>query len=139
MENKQVLGAGALLMLIIAVLSLGLWLSLFRKREPSSSKMQSTRAIIENIRESGDDTSIPRPVNFLFVGERSKLDKLAEYLNSVGYEKIPSNYSEPEKSLLVTRTMDVDSLVTTNIILKMENLAEEASVVFDGWETEPIK
>ena len=139
MENKGVLRVGAFLVLIFAVLALGLWFGLFRKREPSVSEMESTRAIIENIRKSGDDTSIPRPVHFLFVGERNKLDKLADYLNSVGYETIPSDYSEPENSLLVTRTMDVDSLLTTNIIPKMENLAEEASVVFDGWETEPIK
>jgi hypothetical protein len=103
------------------------------------SKIDTTKKNIDHMRDLGEDTSIARPVDFLFVGDSVNLSFVETELEKKGFKRIPSNYPEPEKSLLVSKILEVDLLLTTDIISEMESLAKQNSVVFDGWETIPAK
>ena len=109
------------------------------KSSVGKSKIETTHNVVDHMRKMGEDTSISRPVNFLFISEKKEFASLENDLTLLGFKKIPSNYSEPEKSLLVTKNLDIDSLINTNIISQMLDLANKYLVTFDGWETIPVK
>lgn len=110
----------------------------FKKKNTTNSINPRAHGFIVDSKKIGDDTSIPRPVDFLFIGEKDNLDQVLKQLTSKGFKQIESNYSEPEKSIMVSKTMNIDSFITNDVITHLESVADKYSVLFDGWETSPV-
>ncbi len=101
--------------------------------EEQQARIASDERTFEALAEQGADFAKDHLVDFFFVGDEDRLEKLAQILIAQGYQKNAEHAVEQE--ILVQRMFTLNTLRSQEITKELHNLAKIQGVAFDGWGT----
>jgi regulator of RNase E activity RraB len=94
------------------------------------------KEITNRLIEHGSDPEKEHAIEFAFFGDWSNMNKLKEVLLTQGYTQ-DSNQSDHMLIMIKKYKLHLDKIKSE--LQKMETMAKEYDVEFDGWSTSPIK
>jgi hypothetical protein len=113
------------------------FLGRFRKRQTPASHADQDRIILMQLRRLGAELTLPRHVvHYLYFGDEANARRAAEESSKAAWETSVNAPSEriPQWSVPVEATRVVDKTTVDASRAWFEQLADECSGEYDGWE-----
>lgn len=129
----------ATIILIIIFVGLGAWVSYFRKNHPIQNHITNQdkdQEVINNLIKYGSNPEKEHSIEFAFFGDWLNMNKVKDILLAQGYIQ---DSSQTDKMLVMTKfhKLHLDEIKAET--KKMEDLAKQYNIEFDGWSAAIIR
>lgn len=102
----------------------------FKKK--SNTSVDFDQSVIDQLVKAGSDFKREHVIEYAFYGEWDRMNKIGATLVPQGYAE---DRKQSDKMLVMTKPLKLTLISIKEEILKMEKLAREYGVEFDGWST----
>jgi hypothetical protein len=96
-------------------------------------QLDGDMSVISNLKKEGDLGNVVRRTDFFFIGEESRLKRLASSLTAKGFQI--SEIPKKPGSIVLYREMAVDFSEFQVLTPSLLEAAKNSGVTYDGWET----
>lgn len=121
------------IILIAILVGLGTWIVYSRKSHPVQNQVTNQdkdQEVINGFIKHGSNPQKDRVIEFAFLGDWSNMNKLRDVLFSQGYQQ---DTTQTDKMLIMTKPHKLHLDEIKPETLKMQELAKQYNVEFDGW------
>ncbi len=138
MNLKQMIPTIILLVLLAGIVGWKMYHDKNIKTETLDASTNKNQEVIGNLIKYGSDPEKDHLIEFFFYGDadRLRLNELKDYLISQGYEEMTGH---TDQALVVTKSYKLHLDVIGGVTKRMEELAKEYDVEFDGWGASVVK
>lgn len=107
-----------------------------KKKSVHDEQHENNKQIINALTQAGSMFEKEHLIEMAFFGNWEKMNLLKDKLTIDGYEQI---LGQTDQMLVVSKWFKLNLEEMNNLTDKMEILAKEYGVGFDGWSTYPVK
>ena len=108
----------------------------FKTKPEQISRHEENQKIIDFGIQRGDNPEKEHLIELAFLGNWNKMNLLKDKLLKEGYEQV---LGQTDTMLVMSKGFRLNLEEVNNLTDKMEALAKEYGVEFDGWSTYPVK